>query len=608
MPPSREQLEQALINADKAGDTEAAQALAQALRSYQARPANPAPSDGSFANSVANGMSFGLADELAGLGGAVVGSMLPESMGGLPSSVSFGDAYRGIRDAAREDKASFEQRNPVTAAVGEVAGSLLTGGAGIAKLAPKLAPAGASLVTRLGAYGGTGAAEGAIAGFGNAGEDDKLKSTVTGALVGGVLGAAGGEVANVFTKRSAVKEKVADMFARGETNTLTAKYTLDGAGKVKVDRAAKEAIKQGFDEGTVAVIKGSSATDARKMMRMLQVQEDRMANKLYGVNNRPSDIVGDSIAERLRHVLATKNSAASKLDDVAASLKGQTVDYNPAVNTFIDDLSKMGVKFDGNKIDFMGSDLEGVKGAQNIIKRTLSRMTNTKVPDAYDVHRLKRFIDEHVEYGKKATGLGGKTERIITKLRHNLDAALDSAFPEYNAVNTQFFDATKALEEFQEAAGKSINLFGDNSDKALGTLSRRLMSNYQNRVKLLDSMKRVEDTARKYGGQFDDDVMSQVLFMDELDSMFGATARASLQGETQKGVQNAAKVMGQGALANSVDAAGTILERARGINRENAIKSMKEILRNQGMRSSASVNSSSLNGVPRTAPRALTTP
>jgi hypothetical protein len=287
-----------------------------------------------------------------------------------------------------------------------------------------------------------------------------------------------------------------------------------------------------------------------------------------------------------------------KLEGVANALKGQQVDVSPAVNSFLDELDGMGVKFNpkDSTLSFQGSDLEGVPGPQRVIKNVLNRMLNTQVPDAYDAHRLKKFIDEQVTYGKNARGLGGKTERILKTLRHNVDGVLDEQFPDYNAVNTKYAKTIRAFDALQDVAGTKMDFFGENADKAIGTLTRRLLSNAQSRVPLKDAINQLDIVAREFlvsdgtdlvpykpivkrsgvtPDMLDDDVIGQVLFADELDKMFGAASRTSLLGDVEKGVGTA---MG-GKMAIAGAAVKGVASKLTGVNEKAAIKAMRELLR-----------------------------
>jgi len=397
----------------------------------------------------------------------------------------------------------------------------------------------------------------------------------------------------------AVSTKLSLLRQSGDTST--AGVMLDSAGNVVKDATAKAATHQGFDPGLVAMIKASTPKARQKMAAMLDVVEQGKANFRYSADNRPLDIAGDSVLNRVKVVREANRVAGVKLDSVANALKGQQVDVSPAVNSFLDELDGMGVKFNpkDNTVSFQGSDLEGVPGPQRVIKNVLNRMLNTQVPDAYDAHRLKKFIDEQVTYGKNARGLGGKTERILKTLRHNVDGVLDAQFPEYNAVNSKYSETIGALDALQDVAGSKMDFFGENADKAIGTLTRRLLSNAQSRVPLKDAINQLDTVAQKFvvsdgkdlvpykavlkrsgvtPDMLDDDIMGQVLFTDELDKMFGAASRTSLLGDVEKGVGTA---MG-GKTAIFTSAAKAAAKKLTGVNDKAAIKAMRELLRRGG--------------------------
>lgn len=369
-----------------------------------------------------------------------------------------------------------------------------------------------------------------------------------------------------------------------ETATGKFKKALDiGGPKIVKDRAATESIKQGFDEGVIAAVKAGSKKDKSKMAKMVDVMERGKKNKAFAVRNRPSDVAGDSLMERVKSVRSENKKAGAELGVVADKLKGQKVDSSPAVNTFINELDEMGIKIgDDLKPIFAGSDIEGVKGAENVVNNIVNRMSRTKTPDGYDVHRLKKYIDEQVTYGKTTEGLTGKTESVLKGLRRNLDGILDEKFPEYDNVNTRYKDTITALDAIQDVAGRKMDLSGGSADKATGTLLRRLMSNAQSRVRLLDSIDEIEGVATKYGAKFDDDLLSQTLFVDELDRVFGPTARTSFQGQVGQAVEGAARAatpQGMGDLLVKGVAKGA--EKARGINEAGAFKAIKELLKEQ---------------------------
>jgi hypothetical protein len=344
----------------------------------------------------------------------------------------------------------------------------------------------------------------------------------------------------------------------------------------------QKARKQGFDEGMTNVIANASPIDKRRMLQMVSKMEKGKTDSLYQAKNRPADIAGDSLLKQVDFVKSNNKQAGQQLNRVANSLKGKEVDINEPRNKFFDDASEsLGVTFDESGMpDFTGSQIETIAPARKLIKDISLRIKRNPNPDALDAHNFKKFIDENVDFGKRAQGLGGKTERIAKDLRKSVNNTLGGQFGKYKEANARFSDTVQALDSLQDAAGKKLDFFGPNADKATGTVLRRLMSNAQGRVTLMDAIENISETSKKYGGSFDDDIMTQMLFADELDSVFGGSGRTSLRGEVKKaGVDTAVDVSQMtipGAVALGVKEGARKL---RGVNEKNQIKAIKELLK-----------------------------
>lgn len=392
------------------------------------------------------------------------------------------------------------------------------------------------------------------------------------------------EFANLFTAQSPTKQSIAKKLAEDPANKNFVKFVREGGGRVKKDKLATEAIKQGFDEGVIAAVKASSGRDKKKMKSMVDILKRGRENAIFATKNRPTDIAGRSLLERVIHVRSINKQSGKEVEKAAQSLKGQSVDFQPAVKSFIDDLSQMGVRIvvdNAGKIKpaFHGSDIEGVRGAESTIRNIVKRASQTRPPDAYDVHRMKKFIDEHVTFGKSVKGLGGKAERVLKGFRANLDGILDSNFPKYEKANRTFSETINALDSLQKSAGAKLDFFSPSADKATGTALRRLLSNTQSRAQMIDAIDEIEKVAKNTGAKFRDDITSQVLFADELDSLFGAAARTSLKGQAAQALtQGVELATSRGLFSAATDLAGRGVERARGINKDNAIKSIEKLL------------------------------
>lgn len=451
----------------------------------------------------------------------------------------------------------------------------------------------------LGAASGVGGAVGGAAGEEIAGEEGRRVGELAGAVlvpVGAAVGAA------ALASRAKKTADIAERLAQKRSDADLAEYKLQpikggqppkDADVVEMpngrrmavvnDAEAAEAIKQGADRAVVSAMKSVNDPTRERLLRMTKISRQGKKDALFRDSNRPSDVVGGSLSARLRSVKAVNDKAGSRLDLVAKSLQGQKADMSAPAKRYAAALRDAGVT-QGEKgtLNFRGSDFEDLAGVNKILNTVTRRAGHVfRTGDAYEAHRLKRFIDEQVSYGKgSADGLTGKSERMLKALRASIDEALDQQFPRYNKVNTQYSDSVRALDAFQDAAGTKIDLFGPNADSAIGTVSRRLLSNAQSRASLKDAIKQLDDTAAKYGAKFDDDIMAQVTFADELDRLFGAAARTSLQGDAEKAAGSAARIMtGQetptGLAAKGIEAG---IMKARGINEENAYKALIRLL------------------------------
>ena len=369
-------------------------------------------------------------------------------------------------------------------------------------------------------------------------------------------------------------------------------YRLSG-NQVLPDNEAAETLKQGWKDGVVASVKAATDKDRQAMAKMLNIYKLGQKNERFRAVNRPSDVLGESIENRISALASQRKSAGEMIGRVAEEqLKGARVDVQPAMNQFLSDLADIGVRveFDGKgvaKAVLQGSDIQGDKTAQRLLNNVLERLSTTNVPDAYGVHTAKRFIDTQVSYGKKqlANPLSAQAERIVKGLRRNLNNTLGELNSDYKAANARFSDTTDALSDMQKAVGTSVNFDDENAAKALGTAARKLTSNYASRANMISALSKANDVAAQYGAKFNDDIVNQVIFANELDRMFGAAADTSLKGQMAQAAKTgltAAKEVargGGGLTERAINLAAMGLERARGINEENAIKAMEQILK-----------------------------
>ena len=423
-----------------------------------------------------------------------------------------------------------------------------------------------------------------------------------------------GEIAkSVFSYQSPVKQRIGRLIESGQADVETARFKLDqpsltsqprskiaraiglGAPKVTKDPLAINAINQGFDEGVIATIKGAVPSDRAAMRKMLNIYERGKKNAEFRAKNRPTDVIGSRIVETVNTVKRANKKAAQSINKAAEDLKGKYVDAQPIGDRFIEKLRDSGVQVsDDLKLSFKGSDFEDIPVVERTFNTVFRRMASKKRPDAYELHRMKRFIDEQVTYGKAGEGLSGRAEGMLKALRRDIDETLDNKFPDYNEANTIYSDTIGALDSIQDVAGRKIDLSGENSNKALGTLMRRVLSNAQSRVNVMDAIQEIDDISRKYPNQLlldgtggvskKPDAIQLIMFADELDSRFGPSARTSLQGQFEQVAQRGRQFATQpgSATADAIaEGVGRGLDRMRGISDEKALEALKRLLKEE---------------------------
>lgn len=372
-----------------------------------------------------------------------------------------------------------------------------------------------------------------------------------GGLIGGIAGSLRGGKLGEKLGTSQRQEAARAAFEAGEdANEATAPYlkprmdAVDSAARtLKRDPLATAAINQGIPERDIALIKASTPADREVFKEMAALAEKASQDRT--VTKRPMDIAGENIIKPAKALSAKIRGLASELDTVADGLRGKPVAASPQVVQQIDDdIADLGASISEGKIDFSGSALEDVGGNTRILQNVYRRVRTAK--DALDFHRIKKYIDTNVEYGRASEGLVGEAEQILKRWRHVIDLALDTEYSAYNNVNTKLAEVIKPLDDLTSSIGARFRVTEPLAEIRAGQVASRLLTNSPSRGQVLTALTNLADTAKKYGVETKGDVVFQVNFADMLEDIFGTQATRGFQGGIERGVERA----GEGLIDN----------------------------------------------------------
>lgn len=390
------------------------------------------------------------------------------------------------------------------------------------------------------------------------------------------LGAAVAGPAFIARQRMAKNKQIADELRTAQKGELTtipprdlAPYKLTSTGRATTDHMVKPLVRKGFGPAQLSEYKAGNTATRDAMLRMTDIKERGQKFPQYGRNNRPADVVGESLLPRIEKIREENRKAGLKVNEEANKLKTQTVDFSGPFDDFVVNLEDMGIPirqalenpefWQGSqgkvlkriKTLYEGSDIDLMPKFQKPLTNVIYRAGTGNPTSAYDLHTMKRFIDSNITYGKAEAGLQARVGNTLRQLRSDIDDILDSNFEDYRKANDDYSVTINALDKFQDVMPKRIDLtmrnigtalkdeFRRAVESAVGQETRKLESNYGIRNNLRLAIDEVDRVSRRYGGVYDEDLGVLTTFTTDLDEMFGPTGRNTLEGRLVRGVKEA---------------------------------------------------------------------
>ena len=394
-----------------------------------------------------------------------------------------------------------------------------------------------------------------------------------------------GGVAPLMTgvpKRITRKQEMAERIRRGDEDaTLATKRLPDPEGfdsgrPIIKDREASAVIKQGLEPKTVQMVKQASNADKQRMLEMVELRKIGLTNLRDEQLNRALDVVGRELQKNIAKVVVAKRKAGEEVNRTSKALRGVPIPGATAIGeNFVESLKEaLDVDFDpqSGNVDFSNSSLDMTPGLKTIVKKVINA-SRKDISDAYGLHTFKKGLDELINYEKEGQGLTGTTEVVLKRLRADIDGYLDGLDGDYDLANQQFATLADAYGSIRKVTGSKADFDAAFADKQLGTLLRRLGGNAVSRSNLMDAVAKLQ----LVGGVKDTDLMTLVLFAEKLDDVLASpSAMTSFKGDIQRAGQ--AVATNQSTTQSAIELAKGVAARARGINDENALESIRRLL------------------------------
>jgi hypothetical protein len=365
---------------------------------------------------------------------------------------------------------------------------------------------------------------------------------------------------SVISNPRSRKALLVEQIKSGNPDIDTVTKALDSSGKLITRPASVRALKVlGDDDAakrTISLMENLNPRTKAQVRGMLSNIEKGNKNALFKNENRPSDILGQSILDRAQAVRSKNEQAGRNIGNLAKSLDKTNVDIGQVNNEFFNKLTDLGVTFNRGDDGWVTPDFSRSKfvgGSQKDMSVLVNDLLNG-TPDFNTAHKLKQTIRDNVNFDKGGTGqLNRQSETILKDLSRGIDDILDSTSPKYKKANEIFAKTIKLKEDFDNLAGKDIDINSDIAAKALGSKGMRLVSNAESRVKIQQTLNNADKVLSDLGVKFKDDLPSLVHMTAELNNIFKLAPSGSLKGNVVSGGIEVAE-----ALTSPIGAARTV--------------------------------------------------
>lgn len=398
-------------------------------------------------------------------------------------------------------------------------------------------------------------------------------------------------VKNITSKGKAAtrrKQLIADEIAKGNPEIKGIVDAIDPRGEL-INKRTNKAFSKVLDDdkarNATITLDRMSATDKKKFNEMLDiVEKQRALGTEYAAVNRPSQVVGKSIADRVRALQKVRQSANKQLSKSLKDIEGEVVNIDTAANNFLQKMQESGVKFSVDDNGKIASNLDNAmfRLGDVLPKSEFDNIINKiyqGVFDANDAHKYKQFLREFVDYDSGGlTPVGAKQSRVISdaikQLSSDIADEIGNLSEQYEIANRKFSTVADPINKASKMLG-NFDLDSPLTDNRAGQLARRLASDAITKDQVLDIIQSSDSALSKNKVRFNDNVLSQVAALALIDDVFNTSATQSPFGFKSQ-ISSAVGATGGSTGGFIMDTAGAAIKKIR----EKDFDSKMNILRN----------------------------
>lgn len=320
---------------------------------------------------------------------------------------------------------------------------------------------------------------------------------------------------------------------------------------------AKALKSYGFDDKFIAGIQQYTKDESPIARKMASVKNSSISN--MNMTSQPLELVGNVLKDQIDVISKAKSKAGKRVGKALKEMEGKDLYYGDALDSWISDLDRQGVKLSEFEVSDDGLDFNfdlrrskfnkdtGTQRLLDIISDRLSLISQDRggysSATPKDLHELKKLIDYRVDWSKNQIAgedsLSNEGAQLAKNLRGSINEVLRQGSKNYEAANADYTKAIKPLAELNDATGSKLRILDDDlSADALGLELRKMNGNWQSTPALQSAAKNVTLEAKNRGYNKNINLDRLVTFNGQLDKRFGVSANKqnTLQGNFEAAI------------------------------------------------------------------------